>query len=98
MLVQWYPRVRLEAKQNVPFVLVALKTNWRDDEGIREMLAKRNKVTVREDEGRRMAEEIGAVAYVEFAATVQRDEVKVLDSSKHAAGVLLPLFRSHEFV
>ncbi|KAF2161546.1 hypothetical protein M409DRAFT_27944 [Zasmidium cellare ATCC 36951] len=77
---KWHPRVRHDAAQDVPIILVGLRSNWRNDAGILEMLAKNNKVTTLYDEGRQMFEEIGAVEYVEFAATVPGDADKVVDA------------------
>ncbi len=53
---------------NVPIVLVGNKKDLRNDEATKKELMKMKQEPVRSEEGRNMAEKIGAVGYLECSA------------------------------
>ena len=65
---KWFPSVVNSESSSAKIVLVGTKSDLRDDEDIIETLGKRGMSPVSEKEGRALAKEIGASAYVECAA------------------------------
>jgi len=79
---KWNPELMHHCPM-VPRVLVATKTDLRDDpssDAARE-LARRGVVPISPEEGARMAKEIGAAAFVECSARTQRGLKEVFDEA-----------------
>lgn len=55
------------------------QTDLRDDQSVREKLAKQKMVPVRKEDGERMAKDLGAVKYVECSALTQYKLKDVFD-------------------
>lgn len=79
---KWFPEVHHHCP-GVPCLIVGTQTDLRDDQQVREKLAKQKMSPVRKEDGERMAKELGAVKYVECSALTQFklkdvfDEVRV---------------------
>lgn len=56
----------------VPCLIVGTQVDLRDDEAVREKLARQKQKPVQPDQGERLARELGAVKYVECSALTQR--------------------------
>nr|KAG5708474.1 hypothetical protein BaRGS_026201 [Batillaria attramentaria] len=65
---KWIPEVHQFLPKNVPIVLVGCKKDLRNDPATRAALKLKRQKPVSEEEGRAMAERIGAAAYVECSA------------------------------
>ncbi len=61
---------------NVPIVLVGNKKDLRNDEATKKELMKMKQEPVRSEEGRNMAEKIGAVGYLECSAKTKEGKIK----------------------
>lgn len=57
------------------------QTDLRDDQSVREKLAKQKMQPVRKEDGERMAKELGAVKYVECSALTQYKLKDVFDEA-----------------
>jgi small GTP-binding protein len=66
-LKKWTPEVK-HFCPNVPIVLVGNKKDLRNDESTKRELMKMKQEPVRSEEGRNMADKIGAVGYLECSA------------------------------
>jgi len=64
---KWTPEVR-HFCPNVPIILVGNKKDLRNDENTKRELQKMNQAPLKADEGKRMADNISAVAYLECSA------------------------------
>ncbi|KAK9981789.1 hypothetical protein ABG768_001313 [Culter alburnus] len=67
---KWYPEVRHHCP-NAQIILVGTKLDLRDDKDAIEKLKKKKQIPITCHEGRAMAEEIGAVKYLECSAVTQ---------------------------
>ncbi|XP_048051134.1 ras-related C3 botulinum toxin substrate 1-like [Megalobrama amblycephala] len=67
---KWYPEVRHHCP-NAQIILVGTKLDLRDDKDTIEKLKKKKQIPITCHEGRAMAEEIGAVKYLECSAVTQ---------------------------
>ena len=67
---------------NVPIVLVGNKKDLRNDEATKKELMKMKQEPVRSEEGRNMADKIGAVGYLECSA-------KTKEGKRHGHGVVV---------
>lgn len=82
---KWFPEVHHHCP-GVPCLIVGTQTDLRDDQQVREKLAKQKMQPVRREDGERMARDLGAVKYVECSALTQFklkdvfDEVSLLPS------------------
>lgn len=56
----------------VPCLIVGTQVDLRDDEAVKEKLARQKQKPVQPDQGERLARELGAVKYVECSALTQR--------------------------
>nr|KAG5695315.1 hypothetical protein BaRGS_006539 [Batillaria attramentaria] len=65
---KWVPEVLRHAREDTPFMLVGTETDLRDDAETAENLAKNQQRPVTADEGKELAQELGAVAYMECSA------------------------------
>ncbi|EPZ34487.1 guanine nucleotide-binding protein Rho [Rozella allomycis CSF55] len=82
---KWYPEV-VHFCEGVPIILLALKSDLRNDERTIEELKKNNLKPVSFDEGLAMANKINAYKYIECSA---RKNEKVYDVFEHATRAAL---------
>ena len=80
----WTPEVR-HFCPTVPIVLVGNKTDLRKDEETVRELAKANEEPIRTDEGKAMAERIGAYAFHECSAKLNEGVREVFETATRAA-------------
>lgn len=81
---KWTPEVK-HFCPSVPIVLVGNKKDLRNDPVTIEELAKLKQTTVKPEEGRAMAERIGAAAYVECSARLKEGIREVFETAtRHA--------------
>eukprot|EP00753_Platysulcus_tardus_P004329 PLAT12531.5.p1 GENE.PLAT12531.5~~PLAT12531.5.p1 ORF type:complete len:194 (+),score=42.13 PLAT12531.5:286-867(+) len=97
---KWVPEIQHHCP-DVPFVLCGTKTDLRDDADTLARLAARGQSVVSEEEGRELAESVGAAAYVEcsaltgdgvaalFEAAVRSSQKVIEESSSKRACALL---------
>lgn len=81
---KWTPEVR-HFCPTVPIVLVGNKKDLRFDEQMRRELAKAKQEPLRTEEGRAMAEKIGAFAYLECSAKLNDGVREVFETATRAA-------------
>ena len=81
---KWTPEVK-HFCPTVPIVLVGNKKDLRYDEGTRRELGKSKQEPVKTDEGRTMAEKIGAYAYLECSAKLNEGVREVFETATRAA-------------
>ena len=81
---KWTPEVR-HFCPTVPIVLVGNKKDLRFDEQMRRELAKAKQEPLRTEEGRAMAEKIGAFAYLECSAKNNDGVREVFETATRAA-------------
>lgn len=86
---KWFPEVHHHCP-GVPCLIVGTQTDLRDDQSVREKLAKQKMQPVRKEDGERMAKELGAVKYVECSALTQYKLKDVFDEAS-----LQPTFCQH---
>lgn len=84
MREKWFPEVHHHCP-GVPCLIVGTQTDLRDDQGVREKLAKQKMSPVRKEDGEKMAKELGAVKYVECSALTQFKLKDVFDEAIVAA-------------
>ena len=81
---KWNPEVR-HFCPNVPIILVGNKKDLRNDPATRQELERMKQAPVRAEEGRAMAERIGAVAYVECSAKTKDGVREVFETATREA-------------
>ncbi|XP_014671952.1 PREDICTED: ras-like GTP-binding protein RHO [Priapulus caudatus] len=81
---KWTPEVK-HFCPNVPIILVANKKDLRNDEATKRELAKMKQEPVRTEEGRTMAEKIGAFAFLECSAQTKEGVRQVFETATRAA-------------
>jgi Ras family protein A len=81
---KWTPEVR-HFCPNVPIILVGNKKDLRNDAGTIRELVKMKQEPVKPDDGRAMAEKIGAVSYPERSATTKDGVGEVFETAPRAA-------------
>ncbi|XP_014865450.1 PREDICTED: rho-related GTP-binding protein RhoA-A-like [Poecilia mexicana] len=81
---KWTPEVR-HFCPHVPIVLVGNKTDLRNDENTRKMLAKQNEEPIKYEEGKDMSNQIGAYSYQECSAKNKEGVREVFDAAAKAA-------------
>ncbi|XP_045191267.2 ras-like GTP-binding protein rhoA [Mercenaria mercenaria] len=81
---RWTPEVK-HFCTNVPIVLVGNKQDLRDDEDVRCELATMKQEPVKLEDGRAMAERIGAFSYLECSAKSMDGVVEVFQEATRAA-------------
>jgi len=84
---KWTPEVR-HFCPNVPIILVGNKKDLRNDESTKRELLKMNQAPLKCDEGKRMADTIGAVAYLECSAKTKEGVREVFEQATRAALVV----------
>lgn len=67
---KWFPEVHHHCP-GVPCLIVGTQTDLRDDPQVRDKLAKQKMQPVRKEDGEKMANQLGAVKYVECSALTQ---------------------------
>lgn len=81
---KWYPEVRHYCP-NTPIILVLTKLDQRDDKDTIEELKEKKETPITYRQGLTMAEEIGAVKYLECSALTQMGLKTVFDEAVRAA-------------
>lgn len=81
---KWYPEVRHHCP-NAQIVLVGTKLDLRDDKDTIEKLKKKKQIPITCHEGRAMADEIGAVKYLECSAVTQMGLKTVFEEAVRVA-------------
>lgn len=81
---KWNPEVR-HFCPNVPIILVGNKKDLRNDPATRQELERMKQSPVRTEEGRAMAERIGAAAYVECSAKTKDGVREVFETATREA-------------
>lgn len=81
---KWTPEVR-HFCPTVPIVLVGNKKDLRYDDQMRRELAKAKQEPVKTEDGRAMAEKIGAFAYLECSAKLNEGVREVFETATRAA-------------
>ena len=84
---KWTPEVR-HFCPNVPIILVGNKKDLRNDENTKRELQKMNQAPLKADEGKRMADTISAVAYLECSAKTKEGVREVFEQATRAALVV----------
>jgi len=80
---KWYPEVSHHCP-NTPIILVGTKVDLREDQGTIEKLAQKKQAPVSYEGGLQMAQEIGAVKYMECSALTQTGLKAVFDEAIRA--------------
>ena len=65
--LQWVPEITYH-KNGTPFLLVGTKMDLRNDPEVIEKLRKRNQIPITSDQGKVLAEDLGAIKYLECSA------------------------------
>jgi len=81
---KWVPEI-LKPEWKAPFLLVGTQMDLRTDPDTITNLEKKKKKPVTAEQGRRLANELGAVAYVECSALTQEGMKNVFDEALMAA-------------
>lgn len=81
---KWTPEVR-HFCPTVPIVLVGNKKDLRFDDNVRRELSKSKQEPVKTEDGRAMAEKIGAFAYLECSAKLNEGVREVFETATRAA-------------
>ncbi len=81
---KWVPEVH-HFCPNVPFLLIATKKDLRTDPVIKQQLAHDKQSIVSPEEGRSMAERVGAWSYLECSAKTREGVREVFDNATRAA-------------
>lgn len=81
---KWVPEV-VNFCPNVPFLLIGNKKDLRHDECTRQELQKTKQLPVSLEEGRAMAEKVGAWAYIECSAKLNEGVQEVFEYATRAA-------------
>jgi len=80
---KWYPEVSHHCP-NTPLILVGTKVDLREDQATSEKLAQKKQNPVSYEQGLQMAQEIGAVKYMECSALTQTGLKAVFDEAIRA--------------
>ena len=80
---KWFPEVHHHCP-GVPCLIVGTQVDLRDDPSVREKLSKQKMQPVRNEDGEKMAKELGAVKYVECSALTQYKLKDVFDEVRLA--------------
>ena len=81
---KWIPEIKLHMP-TTKTILVGTKVDLRDDEATVQKLAEKKTAPVTEEKGKQMAQEIGAVRYLECSALTQKGLKEVFDAAIRAA-------------
>lgn len=88
---KWFPEVHHHCP-GVPCLIVGTQVDLRDDNSVKEKLAKQKMRPVEKADGERMAKELGAVKYVECSALTQYKLKDVFDEvSTTTQNIKIPL-------
>lgn len=75
---KWHPEIRHHCP-NVPFIVVGTKLDLRDDPDTLERLKENRLKCITYEQGKKLADELGAAAYVECSALTQRGLKEVFE-------------------
>jgi cell division control protein 42 len=75
---KWIPTVH-HLCPGVPYLIVGMQIDLRDDPQVIEELAKQNQLPVPTKQGERLSRELGAVKYVECSARTRKGVKNVFD-------------------
>ena len=78
MREKWFPEV-FHYCPGVPCLIVGTQIDLHDNPVVREKLMRQKQQPVNEDDGRKLANELGAVKYVECSALTQKNLKNVFD-------------------
>ena len=81
---KWVPEVH-HFCPNVPFLLIATKIDLRNDPATRQQLARDKESIIRPEEGKAMADKVGAWRYLECSAKTREGVRAVFDNATLAA-------------
>lgn len=90
---KWFPEV-FHHCPGVPCLIVGTQVDLREDSSVREKLARQKQEPVREEDGKKLANELGAVKYVECSALTQKGLKNVFDEVSYF-NTILRLFLTH---
>ncbi|KAI6239446.1 hypothetical protein M3Y99_00579400 [Aphelenchoides fujianensis] len=82
---KWAPEVRHYCSPQVPLILVANKKDTRTDAAVIRELGRSKQAPVSYEEGKKMAESIGAQAYIECSAREGENVYEVFERAARAA-------------
>ena len=81
---KWVPEVQ-HFCPNVPFLLIATKKDLRNDPAIKQVLMREKLEVIRPEQGKAMAEKVGAYAYLECSAKTREGVREVFITATRAA-------------
>jgi len=81
---KWVPEVQ-HFCPNVPFLLIATKKDLRNDPATRQVLLREKLEVIRPEQGKAMAEKVGAYAYLECSAKTREGVREVFITATRAA-------------
>ena len=81
---KWVPEVQ-HFCPNVPFLLIATKKDLRNDPATRQALGREKLDVIRPEQGKAMAEKVGAYAYLESSAKTREGVREVFITATRAA-------------
>lgn len=76
---KWLPEILLHSPRDILIVLVGTKQDLREDLQVIDELQSRNEIPVTEEQGIKLARDIGAVKYLECSAATQGGVQELLD-------------------
>lgn len=85
---KWVPELRKNCSPVPPIILVGTKADLKEDKAMLEKLQAKKETPIEEAEGRTLAKEIGAIAYLECSALKRQGVKAVFDEAIKA--VLFP--------
>ena len=81
---KWVPEVQ-HFCPNVPFLLISTKKDLRNDPATKLALEREKMYIIRPDQGKSMAEKVGAYSYLECSAKTREGVREVFDTATRAA-------------
>lgn len=81
--LRWYPELKHHCP-DTPYLLIGTKLDLREDPQALETLKKQKLAPIATEQGKAVAEEIGAVAYIECSAMTQKGLKAVFDEAAKA--------------
>ena len=94
---KWYKEIKSQCDPSTPFLIVGTKADVMEDRGVLKQLAAKGSVPVTKEEGQALAEDLGAVGYVECSAKTQVGMKKVFESAVCAVLSKRDRIRAHAY-